>query len=207
MVALPWLLVRPKRTVLFGSAVGRANKVSAVAFPSLLALLPGLGRSATLLVEGSLGLAAIEDGSDRLLAGGMVCRKVKEILGGLGLEAAQFLDQGLPGSTGEQSPDNVCVDDVGKVVALLGEASDVLTQSLTVRLLAALEIPRVARSGIGALKVSHEHLLKLSPIANAIGWKVFEPSSRSVYQEDRQVLDDKVVIISTTSPTGEPVVF
>ena len=45
----------------------------------------------------------------------------------MGLQAAKLVDQGLVVRPGEERTDDVCVDDVGEGVALLGEPADVIS--------------------------------------------------------------------------------
>ena len=78
----------------------------------------------------ALGLAlvpaSIEDRSDRLLAGGVVCGDVEQVVGGMGLQATKLVDQGLVGCPREECTDDVCVDDIRKGVAPLREPVDVI---------------------------------------------------------------------------------
>ena len=77
-----------------------------------------------------LGLApvptAAEDRPDRLLAGGMVCGDVKQVMGGTGLQIAELVDQGLPGCPREECTIDIRVDDIREGVASLGEPTDVI---------------------------------------------------------------------------------
>jgi len=103
----------------------------------------GVGRSATILLvlfaplRGgalililalglALVLALVKDRSDRLLAGGVVRGDVKQVAGGMGLQVAKLVDQGLAGCPGEECADDVCVDDIRKGVAPLREPTDVV---------------------------------------------------------------------------------
>ena len=67
----------------------------------------------------ALVLASVEDCSDRLLIGGVVCGDVEQVTGGTGLQAAKLVDQGLTGHLGEECADDVRVDDIRKGVASL----------------------------------------------------------------------------------------
>ena len=71
-------------------------------------------------------LVPLEDGSDRLLAGGMVGGDVQELVHGARLLAPQFVDQGFAVRPAEERADDIGVDDAGKRVALFGEAPDVV---------------------------------------------------------------------------------
>ena len=70
--------------------------------------------------------ASIEHHSDRLLAGGMVSGDIEQIAGGMGLQAAKLVDQGLVGHPREECADDVRVDDIREGVASLGEPVDVI---------------------------------------------------------------------------------
>ena len=83
---------------------------------------------------------------------------VKELLGGSRALTSQLVNQGLTGSPGQESSYDVGGGDVGQLIALLGEASDVPTKSFPGLLLAVFEIPWVLRMRVCAPKVSHEDL-------------------------------------------------
>ena len=106
-------------------------------------------------------LVALEDGPDRLIAGGVIGGDLQELVRGAWLLAPQFVDQGLAVRPAEERVDDVGVDDAWERVALLGEAPDVVAQGLAGLLLAVLEVPRVARTYVCALKVADEHFSKI----------------------------------------------
>ena len=68
-----------------------------------------------------LGLAPVpalaKDYSDRLLVGGMVCGDVEQVMGGMGLQIAELVDQGLTGYPREERADDVRVNNIRKGVA------------------------------------------------------------------------------------------
>ena len=78
----------------------------------------------------TLGLAlvpaSIEDCSDRLLVGGVVCGNVEQVASRSGLQAAKLVDQGLAGRPRKECADNVYVDEIREGVASLGEPTDVI---------------------------------------------------------------------------------
>ena len=69
------------------------------------------------------------------------------------------MNQRLAGSPGQESPNNVSVGDVRKLVALLGEAPDVPMEGFSGLLPAVLEVPWVSRALVRAMEVHHKDLL------------------------------------------------
>ena len=68
------------------------------------------------------------------------------------------MNQGLIGGPKKESSYDVGIGDVGQLIALLGEASNVPTKSFLGLLLTAFEIPWVPRTRLCALEVSHKDL-------------------------------------------------
>jgi hypothetical protein len=137
-------------------SVGGGHEVTLVV---PLILLHPRAVSATLagaLIVLRLALGTVKDRPDRLLARGVVHRNVNDLLGGSRALAPQFVNQGIAGGPAQESPNHVGIDDVGKRVALLGEAPNVLAESFPWLLPAVLEIPWVSGVFISALEVSHE---------------------------------------------------
>ena len=66
------------------------------------------------------------------------------------------MEQGLVGGPRQEGSYDFGVGDVGQLIALLGEASDVLTKSFPRLLSVVFEIPWVPRTRVCALEVSHE---------------------------------------------------
>ena len=120
---------------------------------------------------------ALEDGPDRLLAGGVAGGDLQEFMCGVRLLAPQFVDQGLAVRPAEEHADDIGVDDAWERVPLLGEAPDVVAQGLTGLLLAALEVPRVARSYVRSLKVADEHFPEICPAADGVGAQEIHPGA------------------------------
>jgi hypothetical protein len=85
-----------------------------------------------------LALGAVEDGSNRLFTRGMAGGDVKELLGGPRTLATQLVDQGLIGGARQEGPNDVGIGDVRQLIALLGEALDVLAKSFSGLLLAVI---------------------------------------------------------------------
>jgi hypothetical protein len=87
------------------------------------------------------------------------------------------MDQGLTGGPRQESLDDIGISDVRQLVALSGEASDVLVESLVLLLSIVLQIPGVPVACVGALEVFHKDLLQVRLTLNLVGWKVLQPSS------------------------------
>jgi len=83
--------------------------------PILLVLLALLCGGALTLVL-ALGLAPVsattKDRLDYLLTGGVVRGDVEQVAGGMGLQLAKLVDQGLVGCPREECADDVLVDDI-----------------------------------------------------------------------------------------------
>ena len=112
--------------------------------------------------------ASVEDCSDRLLIGGMVCGNVEEVTGGTGLQPAKLVDQGLTGYSREECANDIHVDDIREGVASLGEPTDVIPQGLAGLLLAALEVPGVPRVDIRPLEIPDKDPLEIRPVMDAV---------------------------------------
>ena len=122
-------------------------------------------------------LVALEDGPDRLLAGGVAGGDLQELMRGARLLAPQFVDQGLAVRPAEERTDDVGIDDARQRVALLGEAPDVVAQALAGLLFAVLEVPRVPRMYVRALKVADKHFPEICPAADGVGGQEIQPSA------------------------------
>ena len=81
----------------------------------------------------------------------------------MGLDVLKLMDQGLASSPRDECPNDVGINDVGEFVALLREPQDVLTKSLFGVLLVVLEVLRIARPHVGALKVADKDTLGVGP--------------------------------------------
>jgi hypothetical protein len=103
-------------------------------------------------------LVTTKDGSNRLLADGIVGDDVYQLVGSGGGVAAQLSDQLLASGFREKSHDDVGVGDVGELSALFGETSDIVTEGLARLLFTVPEVLRVAGAYIGPLEVPFEHL-------------------------------------------------
>ena len=119
-------LVEVVRQALLGPlarAISYGDQRGVVQSTSILFVLlaPLCGGALVLVLALSLAivLASIEDCSDSLLAGGVVCDDIEHVMGGTGLQAAKLVDQGLAGCPREECTDDVRIDDIRKGAALL----------------------------------------------------------------------------------------
>ena len=150
-------------------------------------------------------LAFVEDRSDRLLAGGVVCGDVEQVESSLGLQAGKLVDQGLVGCPGEECADDVRVDDIREGVASLREPADVIPQGLAGLLLAALEILGVTRVDVRPLEIPDKAPLEVHPVADAVMRDEFEPRSNMFPHADGEILNDEKVIIHPSSSACESI--
>jgi hypothetical protein len=74
----------------------------------------------------SLSLVFAEDCMDSLLARGVACRKVEQLPRRPRFAVSEFVDECFVGHARDERSNHVRVHDIGKLVALLGEAVDVL---------------------------------------------------------------------------------
>jgi hypothetical protein len=77
----------------------------------------------------------------------------------------------------DEHSDHVRIRDIGELIALLGKATDVLTQSLSSFLLAGFEILGISRVHIRALKAPYEDVLEVYPQVDAVCGEMLEPCS------------------------------
>ena len=74
--------------------------------------------------------------------------------------------------------DNFRVADTGQLGALLGEASDEVSERLVQPLAITLEVPGVPGVHVRALEIPDEDLYQVTPVVDLQGREVFEPGSR-----------------------------
>jgi hypothetical protein len=113
---------------------------------------------------------------------------VHELMGDARLSAVELINEGLAGGPGEERTDDVCVDDVREIIALLGEPADIVSEGLARLLLAALEVPRVSGVHVHPLEVLDEDLLELYTAMDAAGRQEFEPRSNVLHNANGEVL-------------------
>jgi hypothetical protein len=87
------------------------------------------------------------------------------------------MDEGLAGRAANEGIDDIDIDDVGELIALLGEALNVLLESLVGPLPIVAEIPGVPWVGVGTLEVADEDRTEIAPAADAARLELLKPSS------------------------------
>jgi hypothetical protein len=60
---------------------------------------------------------------------------------------------------------------------------------------AALEVLGVTRVDIGTMEVPHKNLYEVGPVVDAMGREVLQPRSHRVGQEQREIVNNKAVVI------------
>ena len=85
---------------------------------AVFSLIHGFGLSLTLLF--------VEDCMDGLLAGGVACREVEKLPRLLWFAVSELADECFVGHARDESSNHVYIHDIGKLIALLGKAADVL---------------------------------------------------------------------------------
>jgi hypothetical protein len=106
---------------------------------------------------------------DRFLVRSVAGGNVEELLGSSWALAPQLVDQGLIGGPRQEGLNHIGVSNVGQLIALLGEASNVLVKSFIQLLPIVLEVLRVSGAHVGALENTHEDLFEVHPTSNLVG--------------------------------------
>jgi hypothetical protein len=148
-----------------------------------------------------------EDNSDRLLAGGVPGGYVEEFLHGLRLLATKLMHQGSVGRAGPEHRYNIGVAYLGEFMALLRKMLDIVPHRFPLFLLAALQIPGVARSHVHTLEIAGKYLLEVFPVVDRVSGQVIKPSSGHASQIDGEELNVEQVAIHLTCPSCEAVVL
>ena len=94
--------------------------------------------------------------ADSLLVGGVLGGDVQELLCHAWGLTAECVDERLAGLATVEGIDHIGVGDVWELIALLGEAMNVLSEGLVGSLLAVAKILGVTRAGVGTLEVADE---------------------------------------------------
>ena len=129
-----------------------------LAFPSpiaVLSLVCGFGLSLTLVFA--------KDCLEGFLTEGMACHEVEQLPRRPWLAMSELMDECFIGHARDECSDHIRIYDVGKLIALLRKAVDVLTYSFSYFFLASFEIPGISRAHVRALKVPHEDALEVCP--------------------------------------------
>ena len=79
------------------------------------------------------------------------------------------MDQRLTVCPRQEGSYHVDVGDVRELIALSGEAPDVLVEGFAGLLATILEVPRVPRMLVRALEVPHEDLFQVHPTLDSVG--------------------------------------
>ena len=87
------------------------------------------------------------------------------------------MDKCLIGCATDESVDHVSISDVRELIALLGEALDVLLEGLVGPLLIVAKILGVPWVGVGTLEVANEDRLEIALAVDAARLEMLEPSS------------------------------
>ena len=74
-----------------------------------------------------LTLVFVEDRTDGVLARGMACHEVEQLLRHPWFVVSMLMNKCFVGHAEDERPNHVHMHDVGKVIALLGKTTDVLT--------------------------------------------------------------------------------
>jgi hypothetical protein len=89
---------------------------------------------------------------------------------------AEHVDKHLIGRAADEGVDHIDVGDVWELIALLGEALNVLLEGLIDPLPIVAEILGVPWVGVGTLEVADEDRTKIAPAADVAGLELLEPS-------------------------------
>jgi hypothetical protein len=127
-----------------------------------------------------LVLVTTKDGTNHLLASGIVGDDVHQFIGSGGGVVAQLSDKLFASGSREESHDDVRIGDVGKLSALFGETPDIVMERLVRLLFTTLEVPTVARAHVGPLEVSLKHSHQIIPVVDLSKWEILEPCSSGV---------------------------
>jgi hypothetical protein len=96
---------------------------------------------------------------------------------------------------------------IGKVVALLGEAANVLAESFTRFLPAVVKLPGVTWVHVRALEVVEEHATEVTPGVDAARWQVLDPNVHAVGEVEGEVLDDEKLILGSPCQAHHAIVL
>ena len=138
-----------------------------------------------------------EDGTNSLLAGGVVGCGIEQLIGVGGSASRKLVHQVPACRTLEESVDDLDVGDARELGAPLGEASQVVTQGLAGLLATPFEVPGVPRVHVRALEIAHEDMDQVGPVVDLVRGQVLEPRSCGVSKMKGEVVDDDRVFHRT----------
>jgi hypothetical protein len=142
------------------------------------------GRLGGVFLRPSLRLLVLsEDGFDCLLTRGELSGDVHQFARMGGSLAPQLAHQVSASGAGKESPDDIRVDNVGQLGALLRKPPDVFSEGLPWLLAAASKIPRVPTVHVRALEVSCESLDQIVPVGDLCRRQMLQPGSGGVEEE------------------------
>jgi hypothetical protein len=206
--------VGPSRRLPRVPVLGSSDEIRISGVALCLRLLFGLLLRATL--GGRLGgvflrlplrlLVYPEDGFDCLLTRGELGGDIHQFARLGGSLAPQFAHQVSASGAGEESSDDVRVDDVRQLDALLQKLPDVLSEGFPWLLAAALEIPCVPRAHVRALEISRESLNQVVPVRDLRRRQMLEPGPGGVGEKKGKIADDEVVVIYPSQLACQPVI-
>ena len=160
----------------------------------------GLGLAVAALCERiflALVCLAIKDGTNCLLAGGVVGGGIEQLVGTGGMASHKLVHQVPACRAFEEGVDDLDVGDAGELGALLGEAQHVVAQGFIGLLPTPFEVPGVPRAHVSALEVVQEDLDLVGPVVDLVRGQVLEPHSRGVSEVKGEVADDDRVVRRT----------
>ena len=140
----------------------------------------------------------VKDGTNCLLAGGIVGGSIEQLVGVGGTASRKLVHQVPAHRTLEEGVDDLDVGDDGELGALLGEEPHVVAQGLIGLLPTSFEIPGVPRAHVSALENAHDDLDQVGPVMDLIRGQMFEPRLRGVGEVKRKVADDDRVVRRST---------
>jgi hypothetical protein len=141
-----------------------------------------------------------------LLAKGELGGDVHQLARPGGSLATQLAHQVATSGAGEERADDIRVDDVGQLSALLKKSPDVVPKGFSRLLEAASEIIGVPRAHVCALEVADEGFNHVVPVGDLCRRQMLQLGPGSVREEQGKVADDEVVIVRATQLADQPVV-
>jgi hypothetical protein len=142
------------------SFVGRRYHVAVAELALLLLFLLWAGSWSFTLLLLKLTLAE----SNSFFPIGVVSGQIEELADGFRLDTPYPVDKDLARGTIFESSDDLIVGRVGELSAALGEAANVVAETLTLLLPAMAKFARVAKPRVAALEVSYEGVPELGQL-------------------------------------------